>query len=99
MDHIAWRTAALLCPVAAVLVLAGRWWIELPLVALLVGAATRRAQQPRRAGEGMEAEISAGAIDQVVLAVNRGGHVEEVLSSLARQACSIMRVERAIVML
>jgi HD-GYP domain-containing protein (c-di-GMP phosphodiesterase class II) len=35
----------------------------------------------------------------VVLAVSRGRHVHEVLESLTRQACRIMRVERAVVVL
>ena len=38
-------------------------------------------------------------IDELMLSVNHGDHVHEVLSSLAREACNIMRVERSMVML
>jgi HD-GYP domain-containing protein (c-di-GMP phosphodiesterase class II) len=76
------------------------WWLDLPVAALLIAGAllwwrTRGAETPHLPG----ARDRAGAIDDVVVAVSRGGHVDEVLSSLARQACSIMRVDRAMVML
>src|SRR5688572_25429576 len=88
------------CVAVAAIVIADRWWIELPLA----GAILAMLMWPRRArhevASGPPSAVQrADAIDEVVLAVNRGGHVEEVLSNLARQACSIMRVERAIVML
>ena len=41
----------------------------------------------------------AGAIDDVMVAINRGTHVEDVLSSLTEQACNIMGVERSMAML
>src|SRR5262245_32744865 len=58
----------------------------------------------RRCGRGRQAAIAderraAQAIDEVVLAVSRGGHAEAVLMSLARQACEILHVEKALVVM
>ena len=73
------------------------WWLDVPCALLLTGLAWLW----RRAAESGEASRPAqvDAIDEVVVAVNRGQHVGDVLASLARQACSIMRVERALVIL
>ncbi len=88
---------ALVCLALVAMVVVGQWWIEalagLATAGLLLG--TRRGARRLRDGSDHGAE----AMDEVVLAVNRGGHVEEVLSDLTRQACSIMRVERAMVLL
>jgi HD domain/GAF domain len=77
--------------------LVAEWWFDLPLAALVAALALRAAGRgddlrsaDRRPGEGLE---------EVVLAVSRGRHVHEVLESLTRQACQIMRVERAVVVL
>ena len=77
--------------------LVAEWWFDLPLAALVAALALRAAgrgddlrSSDRRPGEGLE---------EVVLAVSRGRHVHEVLESLTRQACQIMRVERAVVVL
>jgi len=77
--------------------LLSEWWFDVPLaavIAALVLRAAARGDDTRRPdappGEGLE---------EVVLAVSRGRHVHEVLESLTRQACRIMRVERAVVVL
>ena len=75
--------------------LAVEWWVDLSIAALVATLVMRAAG--RRAdslGRGRPAD----GLDEVVLAV-RGGHVHEVLDSLTRQACRIMRVERAVVVL
>ena len=74
------------------------WWLDVPLAALvatLVLYATRRVQ-------GSPASFGGPADDglgEVVFGVSRGRHVHDVLESLTRQACRIMRVERAVVVL
>ena len=68
-------------------------WLDLPVAALLAGLAATWSRPA--AG----APSPADAIGEVVVAVNRGRHVDEVLASLTEQACSIMRVERSLVML
>ena len=73
------------------------WWIDIPvagLIAALVLAALA-AHRPRP----IPGRSSFDSLDEVVLAVSRGRHVDEVLESLSRQACRIMRVERAVVVL
>src|SRR5688500_8535547 len=85
--------AVLVCLPLAVMVVTQQRWLEALGALAALGLVVHRRHGDRRARE--EAGSGTGGIDEVVLAVNRGGHVEEVLSSLARQACSIMRVERA----
>ena len=77
------------------------WWLDAPVAILLTGAILlwRAAAARATAAARSAAEDAADAIDEVMHAVNRGNHVDEVLSSLAREACSIMHVERAMVML
>ncbi len=77
------------------------WWLDAPVAILLAGAVWLwRAAAARATAAARSAEPSAAdAIDEIMVSVNRGNHVEGVLSSLAREACSIMRVERAMVML
>ena len=88
---------ALVCLLLVAMVAVEPRWIE-ALVA--VAAAGIVVWRHREASRGAAApDDGAGAIDEVVLAVNSGDHVDEVLSSLARQACSIMRVERAMVLI
>lgn len=88
--------AALVCLSLVVMVVAQPWWAEaLAAVAAMGLVLRRRTDSP---GPRAKPDSGAGAIDEVVLALNRGGHVEEVLSSLARQACAVMRVERAMVL-
>jgi len=88
---------ALVCLALAAMVVAEQWWIE--ALAALMAAGLLLGQRNGEHGLQDRSDLGADAIDEVVLAVNRGGHVEEVLSDLARQACSIMRVERAMVLL
>jgi hypothetical protein len=85
------------CLALAAMVAAGQWWVEALGAIVVVGLVLWRRRAPAAApgAEGTQAE----ALDEFLLTVNRGGHVEEVLSSLARQACCIMRVERAMVLL
>jgi HD-GYP domain-containing protein (c-di-GMP phosphodiesterase class II) len=75
--------------------LAAEWWIDLPLAAgiamLLLGIAERENDASTRDPD--------EALEEVMLAVGRGGHVNDVLESLTRQACRIMRVERSVVVL
>jgi hypothetical protein len=73
------------------------WWVDLPLAAL-VAALVLRARAGRRSLDRLHPGPADG-LDEVVLAVSRGGHVHDVLASLARQACRVMRVERAVVVL
>jgi hypothetical protein len=88
---------AFVCLALAAVVVVEQWWIEALAGVSAAGLLFRaRNDGHRRRGR---SDLGADAIDEVVLAVNRGGHVEEVLSDLARQACSIMRVERAMVLL
>jgi HD-GYP domain-containing protein (c-di-GMP phosphodiesterase class II) len=68
------------------------WWVDLPLAALVAGLIVQA--QARRHASPDPAPVD--ALDEV-LAVSRGGHVNEVLESLTKQACRIMRVERAVV--
>jgi HD-GYP domain-containing protein (c-di-GMP phosphodiesterase class II) len=82
-------------------------WMTLPLLLEIAGAFVlfaagvslgyRRAarRDPALADERRTAQ----AIDEVVLAVSRGGHADAVLTSLARQACKILRVEKSLVVL
>jgi hypothetical protein len=69
------------------------WWVDLPLAAL-VAALILRAMGARHQPPDPR---PVDAVDEVMLAVSRGGHVDDVLASLTRQACRIMRVERAVV--
>jgi hypothetical protein len=90
----------LACIALVGIVAAGRWWMEIPLAAVVVGAVVSpRWRRSTPSDDVSSFELHSGPIDDVVLAVSRSGHVEDVLSNLVRQACSIMRVERAIVML
>ena len=80
---------------------ASEWWLDLPMAALLVAGAlhwwrssARSAREPLATNMG-----HAGAIDDVMVAINRGSHVDEVLSTLAREACLILGVERSMAML
>ena len=75
------------------------WWIDLPLAGAFAVTAWLALS---RDGDGdvLGAEVQrAHAIDEVMIAVNRGAHAEQVLQRLARQACRIMRVERTLVLL
>ncbi len=91
------RVIVLVCPLLLAMVLVQSWSAEALAALAAVGLVVWRGKREHRARPVPEG--GAGAIHEVVLAVNRGGHVEEVLSSLVRQACSIMRVERAMVLL
>ena len=75
--------------------LAAEWWIDLPLAAaiamLLLGIAEHETDE--------RAHDPEDALEEVMLAVSRGGHVHDVLESLTRQACRIMHVERSVVVL
>jgi HD-GYP domain-containing protein (c-di-GMP phosphodiesterase class II) len=79
--------------------LLAEWWIDLPLAgafAVTAWLALSRDGDPDVLG----AEVQrVHAIDEVMIAVNRGADAEQVLQSLARQACRIMRVERTLVLL
>jgi HD-GYP domain-containing protein (c-di-GMP phosphodiesterase class II) len=72
------------------------WWLDLPLAAL-VATLILHASLPRHRHSASRDRSSTEGLDEVMLAVSRGGHVDEVLESLTRQACRIMRVERAVV--
>jgi hypothetical protein len=76
------------------------WWIDLPVAALLAlagwlllsrGDGERRALDDKLEG--------ARAIDELVAAVNRGAPVESIMQNLTQQACRILDVERALVLL
>ena len=73
------------------------WWIDIPvaglIAALVLGAVAAHRSRP------IAGRSSFDSLDEVVLAVSRGRHVHDVLESLSRQACRIMRVERAVVVL
>jgi HD-GYP domain-containing protein (c-di-GMP phosphodiesterase class II) len=69
------------------------WWVDLPLAALVAGLFIRATGRRHQSSVPRPAD----ALDEVVHAVSRGHHVDEVLESLTRQACRIMRVERAVV--
>ncbi len=75
------------------------WWIDLPLAgafAVTAWLALSRGEE----GDVLSAEVQrVHAIDEVMIAVNRGAHAEHVLQSLARQACRIRRGERTLVLL
>jgi HD-GYP domain-containing protein (c-di-GMP phosphodiesterase class II) len=74
------------------------WWIDLPLamlVAMLVLYATGRPRVSPASFDGRPVD----GLDELVFGVSRGRHVDEVLESLTRQACRIIRVERAVVVL
>jgi len=74
------------------------WWLDLSLaaaVATLVLRATGRPHYSPTSSGGTPVD----GLDEVVLAVSRGRHMHDVLASLSRQACRIMRVERAVVVL
>jgi HD-GYP domain-containing protein (c-di-GMP phosphodiesterase class II) len=71
------------------------WWVDLPLAAL-VAALLLSARRRRNGSHGAGARREEG-LEEAMLAVSRGRHVHDVLESLTRQACRIMRVERAVV--
>jgi HD-GYP domain-containing protein (c-di-GMP phosphodiesterase class II) len=75
--------------------LGAEWWIDLPLAAAIAVLLLRLAERETSA----RAHEPEDALEEVMLAVSRGGHVHEVLESLTRQACRIMRVERSVVVL
>jgi HD-GYP domain-containing protein (c-di-GMP phosphodiesterase class II) len=77
--------------------LLAEWWIDLPVAALVVALVVRLADRGRQVEHAHT--DSAEGFDEVVLGVSRGHHVHDVLQSLTRQACRIMRVERAVVVL
>jgi GAF domain-containing protein len=69
------------------------WWVDLPLVALVAALfvlATQRRHQPPGPGP-------LDAVGEVMHVVSRGNHVDDVLETLTRQACRIIGVERAVV--
>ena len=78
--------------------LVSEWWVDLPLAALVAALALRSFERRRGSAFPQRANPVDG-LDEVVLAVSRGKHVHDVLESLTRQACRIMRVERAVVVL
>jgi HD-GYP domain-containing protein (c-di-GMP phosphodiesterase class II) len=79
--------------------LLAEWWIDFPLAGVLALGAWL-ALSRNGDGDVLGAEVQrAHAIDEVMIAVNRGAHAEQVLQRLARQACRIMRVERTLVLL
>ena len=62
------------------------WWVDLPLAALVAALfvrATKRRHQP-------PGPRPLDAVGEVMLAVSRGHHVDDVLESLTRQACRII---------
>lgn len=75
--------------------LGAEWWIDLPLAAGIAVLLLRLLERETK-GRARDPE---DALDEVMLAVTRGRHVHDVLESLTRQACRIMRVERAVVVL
>jgi len=75
--------------------LGAEWWIDLPLAAGIAVLLLRLVERETK-GRARDPE---DALDEVMLAVTRGRHVHDVLESLTRQACRIMRVERAVVVL
>jgi HD-GYP domain-containing protein (c-di-GMP phosphodiesterase class II) len=75
-----------------------QWWLDLPLAAL-VAALVLHATEHVHDRPASRAPSPIDGLDEVVLAVSRGRHVHDVLESLSRQACRIMRVERAVVVL
>lgn len=78
--------------------LLAEWWLDVPVAFLLAGLfmrTRRHGWSAQRAG----APAPAGGLNEVMLAVSRGRHVNEVLESLTRQACRVMRVERAVIVL
>ena len=83
---------AFVCLALVAMMVAEQWWVEALVGVSAAGLLLRARDDGRGVRDGSD-------FDEVVLAVNRGEHVEEVLSDLARQACSIMRVERAMVLL
>jgi hypothetical protein len=100
-------TAAAVVLVAADQTLRGEpalaeWWIDLPVAGLIALAGW--IVLSRVGGEGEQRTVGdelerAQAIDEVVAAVNRGAPVEGIMQNLARQACRVLGVERALVML
>jgi HD-GYP domain-containing protein (c-di-GMP phosphodiesterase class II) len=75
-----------------------QWWLDLPLavlVATLVLYATGRSRVSPASFDGHPVD----GLDELMFGVSRGRHVDEVLESLTRQACRIIRVERAVVVL
>jgi HD-GYP domain-containing protein (c-di-GMP phosphodiesterase class II) len=77
--------------------LVSEWWADLPLAALVVALALRAGARRYDRKDTERGPVE--ALDDVVLAVSRGRHVHEVLESLTRQACRIIRVERSVVVL
>jgi hypothetical protein len=76
------------------------WLLDLPIAGLLAASAWHWWSSSVRSGDKSRGALGhAGAIDDVMVAVNRGTHVEDVLSSLTEQACNIMGVERSMAML
>ena len=79
--------------------LLAEWWIDLPLAGAFAVTALL-ALSCSGDVDVLGAEVQrVHAIDEVMIAVNRGADAEHVLQSLARQACRIMRVERTLVLL
>jgi GAF domain-containing protein len=75
--------------------LPAEWWVDVPLAALVAALVLwLMTDRPRPS---LEEDTPAAALDEVVGAVSHGRHVDEVLASLTSQACRIMRVERAVV--
>jgi GAF domain-containing protein len=75
--------------------LLAEWWLDVPLavaVATLLLRVMRSGRPPSH-----EEQAPVDSLNHVMGAVSRGRHVDEVLESLTSQACRIMRVERAVV--
>ena len=80
--------------------LLSEWWLDLPLASLVAGLilrATGRRQDLPAPSDSQVGGGLGGGLDEVMHAVSRGRHVDDVLESLTRQACRIVRVERAVV--
>ena len=77
--------------------LLSEWWINVPLAGLVGALALRAAGHLDGIPRAAVREVD--RLDEVMLGVSRGRHVNDVLDSLTRQACRIMRVERAVVVL
>ena len=73
------------------------WWLDLPL-AVLVATLVLHATGVRVSPASFDGRPVDG-LDELMFGVSRGRHVDEVLESLTRQACRIIRVERAVVVL
>jgi HD domain-containing protein/GAF domain-containing protein len=76
---------------------------DLVTAALLCAAGlilvSRHAGQRESMSQLAEEHRQARAIDEVVVAVSKGGHADTVLESLTRQACEILGVERSMALL